>query len=144
MNRFYKIGKCDWCRRLQQRVFLTTFESETSKLMCDRCKDFIEHQRLIRDGISYAVDLWDETTVNTSQTSEVDTRFNTSMKSDEFLIKQSSNGKVKLFGYHSEQKFVVRSENEFSLDIEKVRKWEYTKLSPASHRFNLESARIGG
>ena len=139
MLRFYRTGTCDWCHRHHLKVFLTTYESEHNKLMCERCKDIIEHKVLVSDCIEYAVDLWDETAPShLHKTSEVDERFNTSKRPNKFEIKRSPKGKVRLYGFKDQTKFVVEAEYERTLQLEKTRVWEYDHLAPASRRFSSE------
>ena len=140
MNRFYKLGKCNWCNNVKE-VFLTTFESETNKLMCTRCRDFINHQRLMRDGIEDAVDLWDETApgINLSKSTNINLP-----KDTKFVIRKSSIGNVILYGYKNEDRFVVDVFNPRSLNLNKHRLWEYTHLGPAVRRFNIESFNVEG
>ena len=140
--RFYKTGKCHWCKRAGIKVFLTTFESETSKFMCDRCKEMITHQRKVRDNIDNGVDLWDETNIKYFEdvllySKREDNEHQPYRKQDRFIIEQTRDKNVTLYGYRKLPKFVVEFYNETSLQIDKLRVWEYFYLGPAKRRFKL-------
>lgn len=136
MQRFYKIGTCDWCNRHRVEVFLTTFESSTNKLMCNRCKDFIEHKRKVSDGVDHCVDEWDTYKSDNSTLSEPALKA-FGRRSNKFVIKQSDDKNVTLYGFKDNKKFVVEYFKEKTLNPNKLFVWDYTSLGPASRRFNL-------
>lgn len=144
MERFYKTTKCNWCGKVTC-CFMTLFESEQTKYMCDHCKGFINHQQKVATNIDNAVDLWDETAPNFSTTlaEDISKQFKTTQRPDEVLLKQSKDKVIRLISYPKENKWAVIKGLE-TVPTPFDRRWDYDHLAPAVRRFSSEVKKHGG